>query len=366
MKLEISKRTLTFALIGLVIVVILALIINRYRSRSKFEWPVTGTPAADDTQLTSDLQTLQDNYNIAMIAVNAMPTGTAAEIAAKNQAMLNAQKTLTTNINTKVQTYISGKCPEVTSGVAPAATDTAKTAAWTAYQSDLAKIQQSYYTVIGAATATSSPSSILVLAARKADISGATRKYIATVCPNFYYTSASDPTATYKQWTHVTSGTAPSVGLLGSDVTNANITTWASYAALTKSTNAELAVLPGATTIGSSTAPLTAADWTNFAVGDTVQFTYQTVDASGVATTSAPVKGTIATLVGTTGITITPTAPFTIPSSGLIVPSGTVVAKALVTSSTNWSKLDSSNVPNWKKARDAGPGTYPRPTWGTI
>jgi len=350
MKLEVNKRTLTFALVGLVVVVILALIINRYRSKSKFEWPVTN-PGTDDTQLTSDLQTLQDNYNIAMIAVNAMPDGTA-----KIQATLDAQKTLTTSINQKVQTYISGKCPEVTSGTAPSATDTAKTAAWNTYQSDLAKIQQSYYSVVGTATTSTTPTSAQVLAARKADISGATRKYIATVCPKFYYTTTGDPTATYTQWTHVASGTAPAVGLLGSDVTNAAITTWASYAALTKSTNAELAVLPGATTIG----PLAASDWTGFAVGDTVQYTYQTVDASGVTTTSAPVTGTIATLSGT-NITITPTVA--IPATGIIVPSGTVVAKAFVSGSTNWSKLDSSNVPNWKKARDAGPGTYPKPTW---
>jgi hypothetical protein len=52
-----------------------------------------------------------------------------------------------------------------------------------------------------------------------------------------------------------------------------------------------------------------------------------------------------------------------IPASGFIVPSGTVIAKALVTNS-NWNKIDANNVPNWKKARDYGPGSYPVPTWG--
>lgn len=347
-----DRKTVKWAIIALVVVIVLIFAVVKYRSRSKFEWPVTTNPDSNDTTLTSDLQAIQDAYNMAMITVNTMPAGTA-----KTQATLDAQKTLTTSINNKVSSYVTNKCPEVTSGTAPAAADTAKTAIWNTYQSDLAKIQQSYYTVVGSATITTSPSSGQVLAARKADISGATRKYIASICPTFYYKSADDnPTNTYMTWTHVASGTAPPNGLLGSDVTSAAVTTWAGYAALTKLTTAELAVLPGATTIG----PVAALDWTNFAVGDTVQYTYQTVDAAGVATTSAPVTGTIATIAGTS-ITITPTVA--IPATGIIIPSGTVVAKAYVTGSTNWSRLDASNVPNWKKARDAGPGTYPKPAW---
>ena len=72
MKLELSNKMLTFALIGLVVVIVLALIINRYRSKSKFEWPVPN-PAADDTQLANDLQGYQDTYKLAMIGLNARP-----------------------------------------------------------------------------------------------------------------------------------------------------------------------------------------------------------------------------------------------------------------------------------------------------
>jgi hypothetical protein len=43
-----------------------------------------------------------------------------------------------------------------------------------------------------------------------------------------------------------------------------------------------------------------------------------------------------------------------------------VIAKAMISSSTNWNKLDGTNVPNWKKARDYGPGSYPKPVWGTV
>lgn len=359
MKLEVNKRTLTFALIGLVVVVILALIINRYRSKSKFEWPVA-TPKADDTQLAADLQTYQDTYNLSMIAVNAMPDG-----AAKTAAMMAAETTLTNAINTRVASYVSNKCPAVSTGSAPTPTgdatvDAANTAAWNAYQSDLAKVQQAYYTVIGTATATTTPSSEQVLAARKADISGATRRYIASICPTFYKTTSADPTSSYTTWTYTASGTAPAIGLLGSDVTNANVTTWAGYAAKTKSTTSSVTVSPGATTVG----PISFADTTGFANGDTVQYTYQVVDkATGLTTTASPVMGTITGLTATS-FSITPST--TVPSTGYIVPSGTVIAKAMIANSTTWNKLDTSNVPNWKKARDYGPGSYPKPTWGTV
>ena len=364
MKLEISNKILTFAIISIVAVIVLALIINRYRSRSKFEWPVP-TPGTDDTQLANDLQGYQDTFNLAIIGVNAMPAGQA-----KTEALMRAETALSTSINNRVAAYVSSKCPAVTTGSKPADTgdatvDAANTAAWNAYQSDLAKIQQAYYSVVGAATATSTPPSEQVLAARKADISGATRKYIATVCPNFYKTVTADPTNDYKTWAYVETGTAPANGLLKTDVTAANVTTWAGYAAKTKSTTSPVTVLPGAGTGAVDLAPLAVADTTGFVVGDSVQFTYQVVNKdTGATTTSAPVMGTIKELkTAPIGIVITVTS---VPATGYVVPSGTVIAKAMVPASTTWSKLDAAGVPNWKKARDYGPGSYPKPTWGTV
>jgi hypothetical protein len=72
--------------------------------------------------------------------------------------------------------------------------------------------------------------------------------------------------------------------------------------------------------------------------------------------------GTIKKLDG--GITITPVTA--VPATGYIIPSGTVIAKAVVSASTTWNKLDATGMPNWKKARDYGPGSYPKPTWGTV
>ena len=368
MKLEISNKMLTFAIIGLVAVIVLALVINRYRSRSKFEWPVPDADVQqDDTDLKRDLQGYQDTFNLSMIGVNAMPDG-----AAKTAAIMAAETTLSNAINTRVGTYVSSKCPAVTSGIKPADTgnptvDAANTAAWNAYQSDLAKIQQAYYSVVGAATASTTPPSEQVLAARKADISGATRKYIATVCPKFYKTTSTDPTADYMKWNYVETGTPTNtIGLSKADVTAANVTTWAGYAAKTKSTTSSVTVLPGA---GSGTVDLPAlavADTTGFAVGDSVQFTYQVVSKdTGATTTSAPVMGTIKSFAAAPiGIVITVTS---VPVTGYVVPSGTVIAKAMmVSASPTWNKLDATGVPNWKKARDYGPGSYPKPTWGTV
>ena len=361
MKFEISKRTLTFALIGVVVVIALALIIRRYRSKSKFEWPVA-SPQADDTQLASDLQSYQDTYNLSMIAVNAMPAGPD-----KTTAMMTAETTLSNAINNRVATYVSTKCPAVSTGAAPASTgnatvDAANTAAWNAYQADLSKVQQAYYAIMGTTTATSTPSSEQVIASRKADISGATRKYIATICPSFYKTTTTDPTDTYKTWVYTASGTAPSIGLLGSDITTANITTWAGYAAKTKSSTSSVTVSPGAADVG----PIAVLDTTGLAVGDSVQYTYQVVDKStGLVTTASPVMGTIKTL-GTAPASITITPVTAVPATGYIIPSGTVIAKAMITASPTWSKLDATGVPNWKKARDYGAGSYPKPAWGTV
>jgi hypothetical protein len=72
--------------------------------------------------------------------------------------------------------------------------------------------------------------------------------------------------------------------------------------------------------------------------------------------------GTISSLTGTS-ITITVAS---VPTTGYIIPSGTVIAKAMVSGSQNWNKLDADNVPNWKRARDYGPGSYPIPSWGTT
>jgi hypothetical protein len=272
--------------------------------------------------------------------------------------MMTAEQTLANAINTRVNTYVTSKCGAA-SGTAPPSTDAAATTAWNTYQANLGKIQGAYLVINNNASAATNPTSEQVIAARKADISGATRKYLATRCPNFYKTESTDPTATYTAWTLVEAGTtAPANGFFKPNVTTGNISSWAGYAARTKSTSASFTVQPG-TGVAGSIGPLAVPDITGFQANDPVQFTYQTVNKdTGVTTTSGPITGTI-TAVTPTSMTISAV----IPVSGFIVPSGTVIAKALVPNS-NWNKIDANNVPNWKKARDYGPGSYPVPTWG--
>lgn len=363
MKLDISNKMLTLAVIGLVAVIVLALVINRYMSRSKFEWPAPSPQDSEDTTLQTDLQTYQDTYNLAMINFKALPETNATEIAAKNTAMMNAETTLANSINTRVNTYVTNKCGAA-SGTAPPTSDAAATTAWNAYQVNLGKIQGAYLVINNNASTTTNPTSEQVIAARKADISGATRKYLAARCPKFYKTESGDPTPTYTAWTLTESGAsvpASGNGFFKPNVTTGNISSWAQYAAKTKSTSANLTVQPGTgavASIGSVTVP----DTTGFAANDSVQFTYQTVNKdTGVTTTSAPITGTVTAVTATTM-----TISAAIPASGFIVPSGTVIAKAMISSSTNWNKLDGTNVPNWKKARDYGPGSYPKPVWGTV
>jgi hypothetical protein len=299
-----------------------------------------------------------------MINFKAMPETNATEIAAKNTAMMNAETTLATAINNRVGTYVTNKCGAA-SGTQPTTSEGADaTTAWNAYQADLGKIQGAYLVINNNASPSTNPTSEQVIAARKADISGATRKYLATRCRTFYKTNTSDPTDTYKEWALVESGAnvpATGNGFFKPNVTTENIKSWAQYAAKTKSTSANLTVQPGTGAVA-SIGSVTVRDTTGFEVNDSVQFTYQTVNKdTGVTTTSAPITGTVTAVTATTM-----TISAAIPASGFIVPSETVIAKAMISSSTTWNKLDGTNVPNWKKARDYGPGSYPSPTWGTT
>lgn len=126
----------------------------------------------------------------------------------------------------------------------------AKTA-YDAYQTDIKTIQLAYVQAANRAAAgtfqgsnnDTAKANMIVSAARAADISGATQKYLATVCPGFYQPgdpTISDPSTRYKLWTAVlgTAGTtdqlkdsaqthfwAPSTG-----ITDVAILTWAQYA----------------------------------------------------------------------------------------------------------------------------------------
>ena len=153
-----------------------------------------------------------------------------------------------------VAPYTRGHCQWLPADGQPLPVPTAGDAliAYTAYQNDIKTIQLAYVSTANRAAAgtfagiaTTATASAIVSAARAADITGATQKYLATVCPGFY--QPGDPTATpgdpspgYKLWTAVS---APSDALpqtAGSQkhfyasstggITDAAVLTWAQYA----------------------------------------------------------------------------------------------------------------------------------------
>ena len=192
------------------------------------------------TELKSALVTCQDTYATAIIA------------AGTNQAAKDtANTTRTFCIATAVAPYTRGHCQWLpaagsTTIPEPQATNPLAFAAWSTYQNDIKLIQTAYVQASNRAAAgsfagiaTTATASDIVSKARAADITGATQKYLATVCPGFYQPGDStkpDPSPVYKTWTArqeatdsvattVTHFYAPTTG-----ITDAAIMNWAQYA----------------------------------------------------------------------------------------------------------------------------------------
>lgn len=338
--------------VGLAIVIAIVLMVMAYRRRSNLVWPVS-SPDGDDTGLETTLNGFQDTYNLALIDAFKMPPADQAA------AILTAETVLNTSINGAVATYVTTKCPAA-AGTQPPASDATATGIWNDYQADLGKVQKAYYTILKNALTTTSPTAAQIQYARQADITGATRKYMARRCPSFYTPSAGDdPTSTYQGWTTSTAGTKPTTGygLHTPSVTTSGVNTWLDYAATVfTSTASAVKAAAGATSVE---IPLISA--AGIDVGDTIQFTYLTMDSAGALTTPTPVNATVASIATNT---VTLNIPVPRATDGMIIPGGSLFAKAYKTSATMpWKNVDANGVPNWKKARDAGPGTYPTPTW---
>jgi hypothetical protein len=138
-------------------------------------------------------------------------------------------------------------CPEATVISATDCTNTSKvaaanqTACTTYFNTDYKAVSQAYYYYNNVPTAVQSDvTQAMIAAARKADATGATRKYIKTVCPDFYKTgdatagTVTDPGANYGSWTSA-SGTTN--GFDPSRITAANVKTWLMYAGSAFDTN---------------------------------------------------------------------------------------------------------------------------------
>lgn len=329
------------------------MIVVRYRSRSKFVYPVpAGTPSdGADTTFSASLGTCQDTYNQALIAAK----GDAAMILAADSARA-------TCIANASGVFVKAKCTW-SDGTVPTTAGTPEKTQYDAYTTNLLTIQQAYVTAQRLATTTNDTMNLN--AARKADMSGATRKYIASVCPAFYKpTTGTDMTATYTAWSTgeaVANGFKPSA--VGSTMTA--ITAWADYAATTF-TVADY--FRSAVPSGTSLAGIKLSTVVGLAVGDAVQMIYQAPITVTNGVESAPTygnaTGTIASIdAANSAITVTLAAAV---AGGIVLTSGTLIAKPLNATSTKWKMTGGTTTPNWKLARDAGPGTVPQPTWATT
>lgn len=303
MELKLNDKTLRKILIGIAVVAVILLIVNGLYRRSKYSFPPPASSTATlDTTLKTDLTTCETTYSQAYIAAN----GDAA-------AITTARDALKTCVSGKVSTYVQQKCP-YTGGADPATMTpvngpfgSGATTAWTAYQADIRAIRVAYAPFVLAPTdATTTALTVEnVRAARKADLTGATRKYLSTVCPSTtgpgFYTSAD----------HGMTTTTDSAGL--TVVTpNANVTYPDSVSQKYSQWNVYAATPSGATlTYGffGGTSFLTRAKIAAWAVGA------GTLVAAADGTTPAPTSG------------------------------GSKYSSA------------SGGIPNWVVARDFGPGT---------
>ena len=176
MELKLNDKTLRKILIGVAIVAVIILIVNGLYRRSNYVFPPTDT-AQEDNTLNTQVQECQTTYSQAILAGTDSTT---------------AQAALKTCVSGKVSTYITAKCP-YTSGDEPASTDTAGKAAWDVYQANIRAIRAAYVPRVAEANTTTFKLET-IRAARKADLTGATRLYLATACPSTtgpgFYTQA--------------------------------------------------------------------------------------------------------------------------------------------------------------------------------
>ena len=228
-----GRRNLIIGLVALVVIASIVAIIIRYQSRSTYQFP----PAAGDT--TNGTSTL----------TNAIAVCTTNYRTAIAQGLSDSTPSKTICVQNAVDAYFTTKCPFVTTGTVPPLTDTVATTAYNQYTGigagitpvggDAAAVTSSTQYINLVNSVPTGLTSAIVTRARKADLTGPTRKYIESACPNFYKpadSTGSDFTTVYKAWrvapaTSTLPTTAGEFGFYAPSVTTASVTTWASYAA---------------------------------------------------------------------------------------------------------------------------------------
>jgi len=345
--------------VGVVAVIILVLIVfvfNRWSARrSNFQWPVTsayaaGATAAEttaDTTFNNALNSAQDIYNQTLISLGSAPT----------EAQLStAESVRAASIKSASSAYVTARC-QASDGIQPSPTSPYY-AFYNSYKNNISSIQQGY---VPAQRQITTAEIAYINASRKADISGATRKYIASACPNFYNTDSGNPTTTYSAWAvgeGVTNGFKPSQASL------VNIQNWADYAATVYTVSGYFKT--GTIAANGTTAAITLTSVVGLANNDPVQIAYKTPTTVVAGVESSPVDGlVIGTIGAVVGNTITVTLPAGV-NGGFVLADGALIAKPLKTGSTKWKLAGTTTTPNWKTARDFGAGSVGGVAWQTT
>ena len=241
-----NKRIIQ-GIIAFIVIAVLIFIYIKYKNKSQYVIPPTATSDTNTTRqqaYSNDLVKCETTY---INAVNNTTDGLAT------QAITDA---LNACISSNVLSYYNTRCPylvpDANTGkyLALSGGAGAPVAAYNAYKADIDAINAKYTPLISAAGQTYSTN--IIMAARKADFTGATRKYFATLCPDLYTTSTDTTSqALYAGWTSsATTGTT--YGWDASKVTLDKIWEWAKYAGVAPGTTGNTYTAPAAPLIGPS------------------------------------------------------------------------------------------------------------------
>lgn len=220
------NKRIVQGVIAVVIIAVLIFMYRKYKNKSEYIIPPTTTSDTDTTRqkkYSDDLVSCETTY------INDVNSGTASA---------TAMVTLDTCISSNVTSYYNARCPYLVpdtngsilalKGQSNPGTPAPATATYNAYKADIDAINAKYTPLIAAAGQTYSTN--IIMAARKADFTGATRKYFATLCLDLYKTSTDTTSQSlYAGWT--SSATSSSAyGWNAANVTLDKIWEWAKYA----------------------------------------------------------------------------------------------------------------------------------------
>lgn len=302
--------------IRLVIAIAIAVVLFfMYRKKSNYAIPPTATSDTVSTRQTAYSSNLMNCETLFIDAMNAAGSDKTAQDA--------AQATLNTCISSNVTSYYNARCPYLPAGGTAGAISGAggilngtSNVAYVAYKADIDAINAVYTPLIAAAGQTYSVN--VMQAARKADFTGASRKYFATLCPDIYSNATSSALTTqYLAWTSAATATS-SYGFQASRVTPANIWQWAIHAGLAPSTAGDTYTAPtgpllGPPTLATGTTPCANSDYLTV-TGGVPNWQIAADNGPGTVNTSVTFPwATASTTICPAGTTFIPTATATNP-----------------------------------------------------